>query len=193
MVCIEGGRHRPLSDTPSLVDHGNPEVPHDVRWTPLTPASKPRPNETDLLFADELEIQCAARRSATPQKNTDNHRLGSGVASKPPVDLALERIELIPILPIDQENARRFPVETTVSPSPRQVVAPNPEKLQSIDAIRPPGIEPYTAGHDPTAAEVHACPVRRHGGDCGVPRSDGWPGGPRVRMCLHRPRYRFTS
>lgn len=98
---------------------------------PLTPAAKAGRDETDLLFADELEIQCAARRSATPQKDTDEHRRGSKVPSKTARDLAVGPIELIPILPIDEENARSFPVETTLlSPSPRQVVAPNLEKLQ---------------------------------------------------------------
>jgi len=97
---------------------------------PLTPAPKPGRSESDLLFADELEIQCAARRSATPQ-DTEEHRFGSKVRSSAARDSAVERIELIPILPIDEENAQRFPVETTLlSPTPRQVAAPNPEKLQ---------------------------------------------------------------
>ena len=98
---------------------------------PLTPAAKAGRDETDLLFADELEIQCAARRSATPEKDTDEHRRGSKVPSKTARDLAVAPIELIPILPIDEENARSFPVESTLlSPSPRQVVAPNLVKLQ---------------------------------------------------------------
>lgn len=97
---------------------------------PLTPASKSGGNEADLLFADELEIQCAARRSARPQTNTDDHRLGSKGPSHAARDLADQPIELIPILPIDEENARRFPVEPALlSPPPRQVVAVNPEPV----------------------------------------------------------------
>ena len=66
--------------------------------------------ETDLLFADELEIQCVAQRSAV-------------APSKAPRALAVEQIELIPILPIDEENARRFPVETNLlSNAPLRVV-----------------------------------------------------------------------
>ena len=69
--------------------------------------------ETDLLFADELEIQCVAQRSAV-------------VPSKAPRAFAVEQfqhIELIPILPIDEENARRFPVETNLlTTAPLRVV-----------------------------------------------------------------------
>ncbi len=83
--------------------------------------------ETDLLFADELEIQCVAQRSAV-------------VPSKAPRAFAVERfqqIELIPILPIDEENARRFPVETNllttaplrVVPAKQRTTAPVAEAL----------------------------------------------------------------
>ena len=77
-----------------------------------TPETKGRA-ETDLLFADELEIQCVAQRSAA-------------VPSKAPRAFAVEQfqqIELIPILPIDEENARRFPVETNLlTTAPLRVV-----------------------------------------------------------------------
>ena len=83
--------------------------------------------ETDLLFADELEIQCVAQRSAV-------------VPSKGPRAFAVEQfqqIELIPILPIDEENARRFPVETNllataplrVVPAKQRTTAPVPWEL----------------------------------------------------------------
>ena len=83
--------------------------------------------ETDLLFADELEIQCVAQRSAV-------------VPSKAPRAFAVEQfqhIELIPILPIDEENARRFPVETNllttaplrVVPAKQRTTAPIAEQL----------------------------------------------------------------
>ena len=83
--------------------------------------------ETDLLFADELEIQCVAQRSAV-------------VPSKGPRAFAVEQfqqIELIPILPIDEENARRFPVETNllataplrVVPAKQRTTAPVPGEL----------------------------------------------------------------
>ena len=69
--------------------------------------------ETDLLFADELEIQCVAKRGAV-------------VPSKAPRAFAVEQfqqIELIPILPIDEENARQFPVETDLlTTAPLRVV-----------------------------------------------------------------------
>jgi hypothetical protein len=77
-----------------------------------TSATKGRA-ETDLLFADELEIQCVAQRNAV-------------VPSKAHRAFAVEQfqqIELIPILPIDEENARRFPVETNLlTTAPLRVV-----------------------------------------------------------------------
>ncbi len=91
-------------------------------------------DETDLLFADELEIQCVAQRSAV-------------ASSKPPRDFRVEQIELIPILPIDEENARRFPVETSllstatvrVVPPKRRATAPLLEELnRSTAAIARP-------------------------------------------------------
>jgi hypothetical protein len=73
--------------------------------------------ETDLLFADELEMQCVAQRStvATPR------------APRGPAVKQVEQIELIPILPIDEENAARFldefPVEANLlSTAPLRVV-----------------------------------------------------------------------
>ena len=69
-------------------------------------------DESDLLFADELEIKCVAKRSVV-------------ASSKAPRDFRVEQIELIPILPIDEENARRFPVETSLlSPATLRVVPP---------------------------------------------------------------------
>jgi hypothetical protein len=77
--------------------------------------------EPDLLFADELEIQCVAGRSVN-------------VPSKAARDLTDQRIELIPILPIDEENARRFPAETTLlSTVPLRV---GPAKLRSTPPVR---------------------------------------------------------
>src|SRR5258705_5335174 len=83
--------------------------------------------ETDLLFADELEIQCVAKRGAV-------------VPSKVARALAVEQfqqIELIPILPIDEENARQFPVESSllttaplrVVPAKQRTTAPVAEGL----------------------------------------------------------------
>jgi len=69
--------------------------------------------ETDLLFADELEIQCVAKRGAV---------VPSKVARAPAVE-QFQQIELIPILPIDEENARQFPVETDLlATAPLRVV-----------------------------------------------------------------------
>jgi hypothetical protein len=58
-------------------------------------------DETGLLFADEQEIHSVAHR-------------GVNATSKAVRDLADGQIELIPILPIDEQNARRFPAETTL-------------------------------------------------------------------------------
>jgi hypothetical protein len=79
--------------------------------------------ETDLLFADELEIQCVAKRSAV-------------VPSKVARALAVEQfqqIELIPILPIDEENARQFPVETSLlTTAPLRVVPAKQRTTASV-------------------------------------------------------------
>jgi hypothetical protein len=77
-------------------------------------------DETDLLFADELEIQCVAQRSAI-------------ATSKAARYLQDEQIELIPILPIDEENARRFPVETNLlSTAPLRVVPAKPRATPPV-------------------------------------------------------------
>ena len=98
--------------------------------------------ETDLLFADELEIQCVAQRSAV-------------VPSKAPRALAVEQIELIPILPIDEENARRFPVETNLlSNAPLRVV---PAKERSSR----PALEEWNRPTPSTTRPRIARPQRR--------------------------------
>src|SRR4029078_3438994 len=69
--------------------------------------------ETDLLFADELEIQCVAKRGAV-------------VPSKVARALAVEQfqqIALIPLLQTDEKKPRQFPVEADLlATAPLRVV-----------------------------------------------------------------------
>jgi hypothetical protein len=101
-----------LAPTAPIMETDKPaRVPTSSRVT----SSRETGRNEDVLFADEMEI---ARRNV---KGT----------SKSAGSLADEPIAVIPILPIDEENARQFPAETASrSAAPLPIVPANPQQLQ---------------------------------------------------------------